>query len=104
MLTVLSLLPDDALQVDAGARFTGTQTFGLGGQSRVRGVDGHGARADHDLLTRGGDVAVADRSEEVERWRCRRGDRRLHLREISERIQLVSDEKIITGPNQDTAR
>lgn len=79
-LTVLRLLPNDALQVDAGAWLTGPQALRLGGQSHVRRVDGDGARADHDLFTGRRDLAVCDWREEVERrWR-RGGCRRIHLR------------------------
>lgn len=51
-LTVLGLLPHDALQVDAGARLARPQALGLRGQRRVGRVHRHRARADHDLLAR----------------------------------------------------
>lgn len=77
-LTVLRLLPHDALQVHAGSRLTGSQALWLGRQRRVDGVHGDRARADHDLLAGRRDVAAAG-AEEVERGRSWGGDRRLHL-------------------------
>ena len=80
-LTVLRLLPHDALQVDAGAWLTGSQALGLRGERGVGCVHGHRARPDHQLLAGGRDVPAGPRDEGVERRRSRRGDRRLHLEE-----------------------
>lgn len=78
-LTVLSLLPDDALQVHAGARLAGAEALGLGGQGHVAGIHPHGAGAYHDLLARRRDVVVDHGDEEVQGQHRGRGDRRLHL-------------------------
>lgn len=79
-LTVLRLLPHDALQIDAGARLTGAQALWLGRQSGVRCVHRYGARANHDLFAGRRDVAVCDGGEEVQRRRSRGGARRLYLK------------------------
>lgn len=78
-LTVLCLLPDDALQVHAGPRLAGAQALGLGGQRHIAGVHPHRAGAYHDLLARRRDVVVDDRDKEVQGQHCRRRDWRFHL-------------------------
>ena len=96
ILTVLSLLPHDALQVDAGAWLTGSQALRLGRQRSVRRVNCYWTRAHHDLLTGRRDVTAGDGSEEVEGRRSRGGDRRLHLLE-RDREERLSDLGTLRG-------
>lgn len=93
-LTVLSLLPYDAFQVDAGSWLAGSQAFRLGCQCCICGVHGNWACADHDLLTGRRDVtAVDDGAEEVERRRSRGGGWRLHL----DRRRVRNQTQVQTG-------
>lgn len=77
--TVFCLLPHDALQIDAGARFTGAQALRLSSQCHITGVHPHRASAYHYLLTWWWDITVDNRDKKMQREHCRGGHWRFHL-------------------------